>query len=304
MVLLGVSVESVRMKQSGVNRRIVFRRIRLKSVILPGIPAFILVVMVLAAILAPLIAPHDPNAGKLANQFISPLWMKGGTVDHILGTDYFGRDVLSRLIYGARVSLSVGIIVTIICGLIGTFMGLLAGYKGGMIDSVLMRLVDGWLSFPLILIAILFAVMVGPSYFNVLLILTLMFWPNYARQVRAESVSFMSQECVALARVAGASGWRIMRKYLLPNVTPTVIVIATFGMADVILCEAMLSFLGVGVPPPTASWGSMASDGRDYIATKWWLTASAGLAIFLCVLAVNLLGDWVRDRLDPRLRQL
>jgi len=225
-------------------------------------------------------------------------------MDHILGTDYYGRDLLSRLIYGGRISISVGFIVTILCGIVGTFIGLLSGYKGRMVDTVLMRIVDGWLSFPLILIAILFAVMVGPSYLNVLLILTLLFWPNYARQVRGESLSFMSQDSVALARVAGASGLRIMRKYLFPNVVPTVIVIATFAMADVILCEAMLSFLGVGVPPPTASWGAMASEGRDYVGTQWWLTAFPGAAIFLTVLSVNLLGDWLRDRLDPRLRQL
>jgi peptide/nickel transport system permease protein len=277
---------------------------KFKSILVPGIPLLILGVAILVAVFAPLLTPFDPNQGNLYDQFIPPAWMEGGSMDHPLGTDYFGRDSLSRLIYGARISLSVGLIVTIVSGTIGTFLGLVAGYKGGIIDGILMRVVDGWLSFPIILVAILFAVVVGPSYLNVLLILGLLFWPNYARQVRGESLSFMQQDYVDLARVVGASGSRIMQKYLLPNVIPTVIVIATFAMADVILCEAMLSFLGVGVPPPTASWGSMASQGRDYIASYWWLTAFPGLAIFLTVMSVNLLGDWIRDRLDPRLRQL
>lgn len=271
---------------------------------MPGIPLLVLFIVLFVAIFAPFLTHTDPNRGNLYDQFIPPAWMEGGSADHPLGTDYFGRDNLSRLMYGARVSISVALIVTLIGATFGTFLGLVAGYKGGIIDSILMRVVDGWLSFPIILIAILLAVMVGPSYFNILLILSLLIWPNYARQVRGESLGFMQQDYVALARVAGASGFRIMRKYLLPNVIPTVIVIATHGLASVILTEAMLSFLGVGVPPPTASWGSMASQGRDYIASYWWLSAFPGLAIFLTVLSVSLLGDWIRDRLDPRLRQL
>jgi peptide/nickel transport system permease protein len=294
--------------QGSIRRHVLFRprslRIGLGKLFSVGLPGVFLVLMIVVAICAPWIAPHDPNVGTLYDRHLPPAWMDGGSTEHLLGTDYYGRDVLSRLIYGGRVSISVGFVVTILCGLVGTGIGLIAGYKGRVVDTILMRIVDGWLSFPLILIAILFAVMVGPSYINILLILTLLFWPKYARQVRGESLSFMSQESVNLAKVAGASGIRIMRRYLFPNVVPTVIVLATFSMADVILCEAMLSFLGVGVPPPTASWGSMAAEGRDYIATQWWLTALPGGMIFLTVLSVNMLGDWLRDRLDPRLRQL
>jgi peptide/nickel transport system permease protein len=277
---------------------------RLKLLAFPGIPLAILAFIILLALFAPFITHINPNQGNLYDQFIPPAWMKGGTSAHLLGTDYFGRDTLTRLIYGARVSLSVAFIVTIIGGAIGTLLGLISGYKGGLIDIIIMRVVDGWLSFPIILIAILLAVMVGPSYFNVILILSLLMWPTYARQIRGEALVATQQEYVAMSRVAGSSGLKIIWKHLLPNVVPTLIVIATFGMADVILTEAMLSFLGAGVPPPTASWGSMASQGRDYISSYWWLTAFPGAAIFVTVLSINLVGDWIRDRLDPRLRQL
>jgi peptide/nickel transport system permease protein len=167
-----------------------------------------------------------------------------------------------------------------------------------------MRVVDGWLSFPIILIAILLAVVVGPSYFNVIFILSLLSWPSYARQVRGEALVIKEQDYVASAKVAGSSHARIMSKHILPNVVPTLIVIASFGIAQLILTESMLSFLGAGVPPPSPSWGSMAAEGRDYVESHWWLTAFPGFAIFLIVLSINLIGDWIRDRLDPRLRQL
>lgn len=274
------------------------------SIIVPGVPLAIMGVEILSALFVNFFLDIDPNLGNLYDQFIPPAWMEGGSTRHILGTDYFGRDIFSRLIYGARVSLSISVIVTVIGGVFGTVIGLISGYKRGIVDKILMRLVDGWLSFPIILIAILLAVMVGPSYFNVLLILALLIWPNYARQIRGETLATMEQDYIAMARVSGSSGYKIILKHLLPNVVPTLIVIATFGTANIILTEAMLSFLGAGVPPPTASWGSMAALGRDYIATRWWLTAFPGLAIFMTVLSVNLLGDWIRDRLDPRLRQL
>jgi peptide/nickel transport system permease protein len=277
---------------------------KLKSLLVPGIPLLILCIMAIVAIFGNFFVKYNPNIGNLLDQFIPPAWMPGGSTAHLLGTDYFGRDNLVRLFIGARVSLSVALIVTLFGGTLGTVIGLISGYKRGIIDKIFMRLVDAWLSFPLVLIAILLAVMVGPSYFNVLLILSLLIWPNYARQIRGESLVAMEQDYVALSKVAGASGFTIIVKHLLPNVVPTIIVIATFNTAEVILTEAMLSFLGAGIPPPTASWGSMASAGRDYISTRWWLTAFPGLAIFMTVLSINMIGDWIRDRLDPRLRHL
>lgn len=265
---------------------------------------FIMGIWVIVAIFTNYLTHIDPNQGNLYNQFIPPAWMPGGTTDHLLGTDYYGRDNLARLMYGARISLSIALIVTLISGTFGAAVGLLAGYEGGIIDSILMRVVDGWLSFPIILIAILLAVVVGPSYFNVIFILSLLFWPNYARQVRGEALVIKEQDYVASAKVAGSSRARIMFKHILPNVVPTLTVIASFGIAQLILTECMLSFLGAGVPPPSPSWGSMAAEGRDYIGSHWWLTAFPGFTIFLIVLSINLIGDWIRDRLDPRLRQL
>ena len=272
--------------------------------LLPGIPLLILCIVVFAAIFASYLAPHEPNKANLYNQFIPLSWMPEGRTEYLLGTDYFGRDILSRLIYGARISLSVGLITILLCGTVGTAIGLISGYFGRKTDIVLMRVVDSWLSFPLILIAILLAVVVGPSILNVVLILALLMWPRYARLIRGETLVIKEQDYVALAKVAGSSRARIMYKHILPNVVPTFIVLATFQVAEVIMLEAMLSFLGVGIPPPTASWGSMVSEGRDYIGSNWWLSAFPGIAIFVTVLSLNLAGDWIRDRLDPKLRQV
>jgi len=285
-------------KVFGRGRETLWRRLHL----IPGIPVFILAVIAFATIFGSYITPYGPNVGNLYNQFIPPCWMEGGSTEHLLGTDYFGRDMLSRLIVGARISLSVSLITVSIAGTLGTLLGLISGYAGGKTDTVIMRVVDSWLAFPIILLAILFAVVFRASYSSVIIILVLCVWPRYTRLVRGEALAIKEQDYVALARVAGASPFRIMLKHIFPNVLPTVLVLVTFQIAEVIMLESLLSFLGVGIPPPTASWGSMTADGRDYIATLWWLSAIPGLAIFLTVLSTNLLGDWIRDRLDPKLR--
>jgi peptide/nickel transport system permease protein len=271
---------------------------------IPTVPLIVLVIICIIAIFAPYLSTYHPNKGSLYDQFKPPIWMDEGNRAHILGTDYFGRDILSRLFHGARVSLSVAVLAITFSAILGTILGLISGYYGGIVDAVIMRVVDALLSFPTILVAILLAVTLGPSYLNVILILALLVWPRYARQIRGETLAVKEQDYVALARVSGCSPSRIMILHIFPNVVPTLLVLATFQIAEVIMMEALLSFLGVGVPPPTPSWGSMAAAGRDYIASHWWLSAFPGLAILITILSINLIGDWIRDRLDPRLRQV
>jgi peptide/nickel transport system permease protein len=270
----------------------------------PGIPLFILALVVACAIFAPQIAPHHPNAGNLMDQFKVPVWQPGGSSDYLLGTDYYGRDVFSRLVYGARVSILVAAGAILISALFGTLLGLIAGYFGGFLDSFIMRLTDGMWSIPWLVVAIVIAVALGASLRNTVFILAFFGWPMYARQVRALALVIREQDYVALAKVAGASAPRTLRRHFIPNIVPTFLVLATLDIGNIILAEATLSFLGVGVPPPTASWGSMAADGQGYLSTQWWLALAPGLAILMTVMAANVFGDWLRDYLDPKLRQL
>ena len=224
--------------------------------------------------------------------------------EHLLGTDAFGRDTFSRLIYGARISLVVSLLAVFFAGSVGTAVGLIAGYFGGWVDVLLMRVVDVGLSIPLILMAIILVSVLGPSITNVILVILLLLWPRYARQIRAETLSIKQQPFVDLARVAGCSPIRIMWVHIFPNVIPSLLVLATLQVGWVIIMESSLSFLGVGIPPPQPAWGVMVADGRGLIATAWWISLWPGLAILLTVLSFNLLGDWLRDRLDPKLRQV
>jgi peptide/nickel transport system permease protein len=275
-----------------------------RLIVNPGIPILLLGGIVICAVLAPLIAPYDPNAGSLMDQFIPPAWSAGGSPDHLFGTDYFGRDVLSRLIYGARVSMLVAAAAISISALFGTFLGLISGQSGGRLDAMIMRLTDGMWSIPWLVVAIVIAAALGASLLNTVFILAFFGWPMYARQVRAASLVIKQQDYVALAKVAGASRPRMIRRDYIPNIVPLFLVLATLDIGNIILAEATLSFLGVGVPPPTASWGTMAAAGQGYIATKWWLALLPGIAIFVTVMAANVFGDWLRDHLDPKLRQL
>jgi peptide/nickel transport system permease protein len=272
---------------------------------LPMLPIAILVTLAVLAIFANLIAPFNPEIGSLSQRFKPPAWIAGGSTEHLLGTDHIGRDVLSRLIFGARVSMMVGFMAVIIAGVLGSTLGILSGYLGGWVDQVIMRITDTWLALPALTFAIFLAAIVGPSEWNIVIILGAVYWTRYARVIRGEVLSLKERDFVRLAIVAGCSKWTIMRRHLLPNVANTAIVLATLMLGVVIVTEAALSFLGVGVPPPKPAWGLMLADGkRGLMAGYWWLTVLPGVCIMLLVLAANLLGDWLRVKLDPQLRQL
>ncbi len=264
----------------------------------------VLVAVCLAAVTAPWIAPHDPREQVLERRLLPPAWSPGGNWTLPLGSDHLGRDILSRLIYGSRISLVVGISAVAISGLLGVAVGLVAGYYGGRLDSLLMRLVDIQLAFPFILLAITVVAVLGAGLRNVILVLGIAGWMVYARVVRGQVLALKEKEFVAAARALGAPNHVIIPRHLLPNVLTPVIIVATFAVATNIITEASLSFLGLGVEPRIPTWGSMLADGRAYIGRAWWLTTFPGLAILLTVLSINLLGDWLRDRLDPRLRNL
>jgi len=271
----------------------------------PVIPVAILGTLLLVAILADLIAPYDPQVGQLGERFKPPAWVAGGSTAYLLGTDHVGRDVLSRLIFGARISIIVGFTAVIVAGVIGTVLGILAGYLGGWVDQVIMRVTDTWLALPALTFAILLAAVWRPSEWNIVIILATVYWTRYARVIRGEVLSLKERDFVRLAIVAGCSKRKIMRRHILPNVLNSAIVLATLMLGVVIVTEAALSFLGVGVPPPLPAWGLMLADGKKgLMAGYWWLTVLPGLCIVLMVLSSNLLGDWLRVKLDPQLRQL
>ena len=270
----------------------------------PLIPMFILAVFIVTGIFAPLIAPHDPERGGLRERNLPPAWEEGGTTKFLLGTDHLGRDMLSRVIFGARISLVV-CAVTLGVGMgIGVASGMAAGWYGGWIDEFLMRIVDIKLAIPTILLALVLVLALGQSFLIIVVVLAIAVWPRFARNVRGEVLQLKTMDFVALAKVAGASTPRILFIHIFPGLINTLIVLATLEIGIVILLESTLSFLGAGVPPPTPAWGSMVSDGRDRLAVAWWISTMPGLAIMLTVLSMNLFGDWLRDRLDPRLRQL
>ena len=271
----------------------------------PLVPVLILLFIAFVAVFADVLAPHDPQVGSLARRFRPPVWQEGGSWAYLLGTDHVGRDVLSRLIFGARVSMIVGITAVLVAGVIGTLLGILSGYLGGWADQVVMRVTDTWLALPALTFAIFLAAIVGPSELNIILILGLVYWTRYARVIRGEVLSLKQREFVRLAIVAGCSKRIIMWRHILPNVINSAVVLATLMLGVVIVTEASLSFLGVGVPPPKPAWGLMMADGKKGLMVGyWWLTVFPGICIMLMVLSANLLGDWLRVKLDPQLRQL
>ncbi|WP_432357295.1 ABC transporter permease [Sporosarcina sp. UB5] len=266
-----------------------------------GTVGFIIVLTVcFVSVFANYLAPHDPAAINPAKMLKPPSWLEGGDKEHLLGTDNLGRDVLSRIIYGSRVSLLVGIASVILAGAIGIVVGLAAGYYGGWLDSILMRIVDSFLSIPNILFALVFLAVFGPSVPTLIVVLGVTNWVAYARIIRGETLSIKEREFVRAARSIGVRNVTIIRRHVLPNVISSFIVISTLSVATTIILEASLSFLGLGVQPPTVSWGGILSDGRDYLATSWWLATFPGMAITITVLAIIFLGDWLRDVLDPR----
>ena len=309
-------------RESTLNRTFyVFRR-------WPLIPIIILSVLGLCAIFSPQIAPYDPvqdqlravlgspswypacEEGQLTNKFQTcntngiPLGQKGEIYHFVIGADQLGRDLLSRIIFGARLSLSLAAIAIAIGTFFGTTVGLVAGYYGGLIDESIMRVVDVFNAIPYILLAIALVFVLGQSFWVVAFVLALGSWAGIARLVRGQTLQVRNFDFIALATIAGASTFRIMTKHLLPAVANTVVVATTLQVGSTILSESILSFLGAGVPPPTPSWGADISNGREYLGSAWWVAFFPGMAIFLTVLSFNFIGDWLRDRWDPRLRQI
>jgi peptide/nickel transport system permease protein len=271
---------------------------------LPWGPIVIIATMVFVAVFAPLLTPHSPTEQSLADKLVPPIWQEGGNPKYLLGTDLLGRDLLTRLFYGARVSLTVAAAALFAGGGVGLIIGIFSGYIGGRLDSLLMRMVDATLAFPTILLALLLAITLGAGLRTVVIAVSLILWARFARVVRGEVLAVKSRDFIALAQVRGCSHLRIMAVHILPNVLNTFMVLLTLHMGFVIIVEASLSFLGAGIPAPTPSWGQMVAEGRGKIASAWWMSMFPGLAITLVVLAFNLFGDWLRDRLDPKLSQL
>jgi peptide/nickel transport system permease protein len=271
---------------------------------LPLFSLAMIALFVVAALVAPLLSLPDPTAQSLRARFTPPAWLHGGSREHLLGTDRLGRDLLSRIVWGARVSLAAGVVTVLLASAFGAAVGLAAGYYGGRVDATLMRITDATLSFPVILLALILAVTVGPSFTNVVIAIAVILWARYARVIRGQVLTLMRLDFVAQARLAGAGAWRIITRHLLPNTLGTLLVLVTLQIGYVIIVEASLSFLGAGIPPPTPAWGSMIAEGRDVVTRAWWVSLFPGLAILLVVLAFNRLGDGLRDTFDPKLRQL
>ena len=290
-----VATAPSRIKEGWTLRR--FRRV-------PIIPLLILILFVIVGVGATWIAPHDPTQTNLRDRNKPPAWLEGGDSRYLMGTDHLGRDVYSRVIHGARISLIVASMVILVGNTIGVVIGLLSGWYGGWVDEFCMRLVDIKLAIPTILLALVLVLALGQTFILIVGVLAITIWPRIARNVRGEVLQIKTLDYVALARVAGASTPRILSVHIFPGVINTLIVLTTLEIGIVILLESTLSFLGAGVPPPTPAWGSMVAEGRGRIAVAWWISTIPGLAILTVVMAANLFGDWLRDVLDPRLRQL
>jgi peptide/nickel transport system permease protein len=271
---------------------------------LPIFPLTVICLFVIVALFGEWLAPNDPYKTSLSARLLPPAWMEGGDPRYLLGTDRLGRDVLSRIIVGALPSFNVALAALIFGSLLGSFIGMVSGYLGGRVDAIIMRFADGTMAFPLILAALLLAAVIGPGGQTVVIAACIVLWARFARLIRREVLSVKQRDFVKLALVAGATKWRIMIAHILPNVLNSVMVLLTLQLGFVIILEATLSFLGAGIPPPTPTWGQMVANGRDYLEIAWWLTVFPGLAIAVVVLSFNLLGDWLRDHTDPRLRQI
>jgi peptide/nickel transport system permease protein len=269
----------------------------------PVIPGTIILLFVLISIFGQLLAPFPATEINLSSKLLPPVFQAGGSMEHPLGTDMLGRDMLSRILVGARSSLIVALMVIILGGGGGTALGIISGYYSGKFDSVIMRFADSIMAFPIVLAAMLLSIVLGPSMTNVIIAISVIIWSRYARVIRGEVLSVREREFISLARIAGASGFRIMLRHIFPNVAHTMIVMITLQVGFVIIVEASLSFLGAGIPPPTPVWGGLVARGREYITTGWWISFFPGAALGLVVLSFNMLGDWLREILDPKMRQ-
>jgi len=263
----------------------------------------ILLGLVVTALLSPYVAPHNPIRERLIDRLLPPAWVEDGEWRYLLGTDHLGRDLVSRIIYGSRVSLVVGVVAVAIGGALGITLGMAAGFLGGQTDEVIMAVADMQLAFPTILLAIAIIAVLGPSFINLVMVIGISGWVTYARIARGQVLSVREQEFVEAIRAQGGSQWRIVWRHILPNILSPLIVVATLDLARTIILESTLSFLGLGIQPPTPSWGGMLSDGREYLLSAWWIATFPGIALMLTALSFNRLGDWVRDLTDPRLRR-
>jgi peptide/nickel transport system permease protein len=256
--------------------------------------------VVVIAILAPWVSPHDPAKQQIAQRLMPPVWVQDGSPEHLLGTDSLGRDVLSRMIHGSRISLIIGLSAAFLSGVIGVFLGLVAGYFGGGLDAVISRISDVQQAIPFLVLAIAVVAVLGPGLLNLIVVLAVTTWVNYFRVVRARVLSVREEQYVWAARSIGCSGFRIVFRHVLPNVSASIIVIATLLVANMIIFEASLSFLGLGVPSSIPTWGRIVSDGREHVSSAWWIALFPGLAILFAVMGINLLGDWLQESLDPK----
>ena len=284
-------------------RRLGTRQALRKMGQLPILSVLVLSLVVVCGITAPWIAPYDPLISRPRDRLDPPAWFNEGSAKHLLGTDIQGRDLLSRILYGARISLILAAVTLATGGTLGVLLGLVAGWYGRWVDDLLMRLVDTMLAVPYILLALAAVAIFGPSFTIIVLVMALGVFPRFTRMVRGEVLRLKTMDYVAMAQVSGASTWRILFRHLFPGVINTVIVLATLQVGQVILLEAALSYLAVGVPPPNPAWGSMVADGRGRLLDAWWIATLPGIAIMLTVMSLNLFGDWLRDALDPVLRQ-
>jgi ABC-type dipeptide/oligopeptide/nickel transport system permease subunit len=265
------------------------------------VAAVVMLAIGVVTVLAPWVAPHDPLNVNIRHRLAPPAWMEGGASDHLLGTDQVGRDLLARVIYGGRVSLVIGVSAVLISATLGVLLGLTAGYFGRRADWTIMTLVNIMLTFPFVLLALAVIAVLGPSLLNMIIVLGVADWPLYARVIRAETLSTRERDFVVAGRALGMSHARIIFRQILPNLVSVIVVIATLQVARVIILESFLSFLGLGVQPPTPAWGNMLGEGRVYMLNSWWIAAFPGLAIFVTTLAINLLGNALRDWLDPHM---
>lgn len=266
------------------------------------IASIALLLVVFGALFAPLLAPFSPTASEVSERLRPPLSRGPASAFYLLGTDALGRDILSRVIYGARVSLTIGCVTVLMSVALGSGLGIVAGYAGGWIGDLIMRLADVQLAFPFILLAIAMVAILGPGFQTIILVLGIAGWVVPARIVRGEVLSLQEREFIAAAHALGASHREILRRHILPNALPSIVVIASFAVAQMIIVESALSFVGLGVPPPTPSWGSMLADGQNYLTSAWWVSTAPGVALMVTILSVNLIGDFLRDVLDPHLQ--
>ena len=260
--------------------------------------------LLIAALFSPLVAPHNPVRERLLDRLLPPAWAKEGEWHYVLGTDHLGRDVVSRIIYGSRVSLIVGFAAMLVGGSLGITLGVTAGYSGGRCDDIVMALADMQLAFPTILLAITIIAVLGPSFANLVVVIGISGWVTYARIARAQVLGLREKEFIEAIRAQGGGPQRIICRHILPNILSPLIVVATLDLARTIILESTLSFLGLGIQPPTPSWGGMLSDGREYLLSAWWIATFPGVVLMLTALSFNRLGDWVRDLSDPRLRRM